>query len=249
MRKIATKSWLTALAAVVLIGAACPTTFAIPIIPGVTKIKLQNSGYPGGNGEFGAFLKTGASVNPDYASPSYGNEDFRTFCAEEGESFQPGWEYTVTWFNTATVATGKALSKEAAWLFREFSQLAGSSYIGSIGTASYNSTNADANKLQEAIWWFIGGQTKNGGPAPTAASNQYVQAVQNAAVTIANMSGFGGVRILNIQNSSGVNMQDQLYWDGTGDDQIDPVPEPMSAALWLFALAGGTMVRRRQNRR
>lgn len=236
-----------ALAAVAVTAFFCmaSTTDAGLLVVG-SKIKLATTGYPGSNGEFGVFVNNGASyTNSSYANPTKPNEDFRTFCAEKYENFNPGQEMTVSGISLVTVATGYSLTNAAAWLFREFSLLKGAGYIGSIGGTSYNSNDSDANALQNALWFYIGGQI--GGL--TGANNKYVNAVNANQSAINAMQSYGGVRILNLKVGA-QNKQDQLYYDADSDPDrsLATVPEPMSAAVWLTALAGAVLMRRKRQR-
>ena len=224
-------------------------------------IKLDYANFSGSNanggGEFGAFIKK----SDGSFDTGKGSENFRTFCAEVGEHFSSSNQLYISALNVVTVATGKVMSNEAAWLFREFSLLKATGYVGKIGGVSgtdYASTDGDADLLQRALWYFTNGQTYK---IDDHLTNKYVIEANKAShdTIIANLTvvatpglkSIGGVSImnLNLNTASGTNMQDQFYYNPEAAGSFSSVPEPLSVTMWLTTLLVGACVyRRRQNR-
>jgi hypothetical protein len=159
-----------------------------------------------------------------------------------------------------TVSTGKSLTAQAAWLFREFSLnrvVAGvSNYAGNLGEGgavtpvAYSSSTTDANKLQDALWTLIGWST-----SATTSNNVYLKLASDNAAN-ANLlkvtgSSIGGVRFLNlVYDSNNANTQDMFYYEalGGGDFSTNPVPEPVSCLVWGSVIAGICVSRARRNK-
>lgn len=232
-------------------GSVAHAAFAVSV--GDT-FKLNASLYKGniGGGEFGAFIKNTADhPGTGYPDPLVkGDEDFRTFCAEFGEHFSNNEELKVASITSATVATGHALTVQAAWLFREFSLLKTTGYAGTIGAtlgvaaAAYAQTDDDANLLQKAIWHFLG-QDPFG--LQSSGNNRFVKAAEQVDYTGVTLGDLG-VQILNMKSLGGAKRQDQLIYDyDTPEFNTNPVPEPMSAVLWMMGLSGAAVVRRRRS--
>lgn len=207
-------------------------------------VKFTDGAGSTGGGEFKGDVDSGSGYD------TY--EDFRTFCAEISpvQYLSMNTEYEVLALSTTTT-TGKTLTNGAAWLFDQFSQLGVLGYSGSIGSEAYNSGSrshtASANLLQKALWTYLQQDVYS----QTTSNNAYM-AVADAALTGMGMSATAAytgtsVRILNlVKKSNGAAAQDQLVWDSSGAFLSAPVPEPMSAALWLMGLTGAAYARRRK---
>ncbi|SPE58837.1 conserved hypothetical protein [Verrucomicrobia bacterium] len=93
-----------------------------------------------------------------------GNPNFQTFCVEGSEYIYQNRTYDVT-LQQSSLYGGllgpKALTVGAALLYYDFAK---GLFTGAGGVPSYNYLNTaggrtgDAGKLQDAIWWLMGGQ-------------------------------------------------------------------------------------------
>lgn len=215
-----------------------------------SKVAITNPGGAlyGTNGEFNVYVQgSGTALNA--ATP-----DFWTFCIQKDETFNPnaGYAYDVVGLTTSTQATVYSLTKEVAYLFREFTRVK-NSLPGAIA-GFYGPLATEANKLQEAIWHYS---------TPSQQSfdnnNRYMIGSSNSIWTsqmIADKNAlvdFGGVRVMTIKSGGtwvngvyvgGTHHQDQLYVE-LGDLSTE-VPEPASVAMWLTVAAGGAFARRRR---
>jgi hypothetical protein len=226
-------------------------------------VKIFNQANHGTNGEF--------EVHTLASSANYDFEDFKTFCVEGGnavEYFTPGTVQIVAGLGLDTLSDASptnspSLTKAVAALFREFTLLKINSYVGDFfgSSAVHYDTNdggTDANLLQEAIWALMNPTSLNYVPS----GNKFYNAVTGSGVGVATMNALlvtansiGGVQIMNMKNGMDVNAggsanaQDMLYYSAIPGGDFNPVPEPLSATIWLTTLiAGACVYRRRQNR-
>ncbi len=144
---------------------------------------------------------------------------FVTFCVQANEYmyFQPGNYFTVAGITDHVVLGNRALSNEAAFLYYAFRTNALANGY------SYDGSAADANSLQNAIWYF------QGQPYSLDAQAQAWVAQANQA----NWQSTGPVRVLNLlwgQNNLGYAV------GSNAQDMLTIVPAPGAALLVLLGL-------------
>lgn len=186
---------------------------------------ISTNGYSfGSGGEFTITPDAGSNLGLTGLFSDLSSSTFESFCMEHNETFNPGGNYDM-FMNTEAVHGGTggngislALDPRTAFLYWNFRMgtLAGFDYADSVPGGRAASSGA----LQDAIWFFQGGQVADPGNAFVAAAN--------FAVSNNLWSGIGDVRVLNV-----------YYHDGNlSQDQLTIIPTPGAAALMgLGALA------------
>lgn len=241
-----------AVAAAYAFAAFSPAASAAPLnLTSGDTIKLTTGGAAIGNAD------GGGEFNVNGVSVAHGAGDsFLTFCLEYSEHFSPGSTYFVQ-INTAaitgdgvaatypgdvagTAGVSDPISSATAWLYTHFR--AGD--LGSFVSGFSNSSAADVNSLQAAIWHL---ENEGDHSAYNSMAISLVNAAVNAATThLGGWTGIGDVRVLNLFDtySGGTfsgNHQDQLYLLPT------PIPEPETYAMLLAGLGlMGFVARRRK---
>lgn len=167
---------------------------AAPIAAGDTVVLTDGPGNTGG-GEFNMFVNGSAT-------------SFITFCLQRTEYIAFGTPFVVGSVTTYAddVPANDPISSQTAWLYTQARN----------GTlAGYTHTQAAANALQYAIWYF-----EDEISLSNPSSNPFIQA---ANLAVANgFSGIGDVRVANLFFTNGQKAQDQL---------ILQVPGPASLTL------------------
>jgi len=189
---------------------------------GTVKVYLGPYQYSSG-GEFDVDVLTWTYAGGNPWTLVSSGKDFQTFCVEKNETFVPTALYNVT-VATQTIATGKQLTNETAWLFHEWNSgnLSGYDYSNGLGQRE-----ADAGQLQHALWALM---TEEAAPVGGDALTWYNLAMGSGA------NGIGNVRILQLftTDTSGriVNAQDML---------VEVVPEPGTLVASFALLAPGAI--------
>lgn len=172
---------------------------------------VDGPGSPGG--EFGIDVLPVVGTN------------FITFCLEYNEYINFGSTYKVASVGTAAINGGVGggnpdpISNATAYLYTQFRAGSLAGYLGDV---------ASANSLQNAIWFLENEIGSVSGQALTWAN-----------LGLANGTGLGNVRVMNLTTLSGEVAQDQLMM----------VPEPETYAMLLAGLGlMGFVARRRQRK-
>jgi len=218
-----------------------------------SQVKLGDGFGSGPGGEFNASVVGGSGLG----------ETFLTFCLERNEYFNsynqtlyvqnvntaavlggistansiyndpsPVSSYTFVG-NAAPTASSDPLSYGTAYLYTQFRAGTLSSYDYGTGAARV----ADANSLQNAVW-FLEGELTQAAIAGDAQALAWVEEARDA-----NWTNLGNVRVLNLWQDAAytIKSQDQLYL-------ISPVPEPETYAMLLAGLGlMGFVARRRRS--
>lgn len=196
-------------------------------------IRLNDGPGAGPGGEFTATVLSG------------GSGSFQTFCLERNEYFSYGETLRVGSITSGAMNGGVSggvggvdpLDYRTAYLYTQFSN-------GTLSGYDYGNATlriADANALQNAIWFLEGEITTIGSGITSAEANQ-AQAWVNQA-NAAGWTNLGNVQVLNLYRGTNftTRAQDQLY--------ITPVPEPETYVMLLAGLGlMGFVARRRQQR-
>jgi hypothetical protein len=180
-----------------------------PIVAGDYVVLRDGPGNTGG-GEFSMF------VNGSVTS-------FITFCLQRTEYIAFGREFLVRSVTTYADDLGgnDYISSKTAWLYTQARN----------GTlAGYSHTQAAANLLQNAIWYFEN-EIKLASPSSNIFVRLANQAVDNG------FSGIGNVRVVNLFLPNGQRAQDQL---------ILAVPGPTSLIVAISGLTALALMRRRR---
>ncbi|GEM_PF-668276 len=232
------------LSALTLFGAQTVSAAALDLTDG-DRIKLtrEASNFGGGFGG-GEFVATGVSVF------NGAGDSFLTFCLEYTEHISLNTNYYVK-INTGAVNGGNSsaaayagdvagtstfdpISNATAWLYTQYR---------SNSLSGFTNNDASANALQLAIWNLEGELTGSAAASALSAYNSNTTAQNWVTSAIANGTGIGNVRVLNLYSDAAmtVRAQDQLY--------LAPVPEPEIYAMMGLGLGlmGFVARRRKQN--
>lgn len=242
--------WVGALVVAATLAATAATASAGTIV--LTGDGQEVAFRQGNGGEFKVRSITGigvpdmgAGVN-DFTTPvTHGV--FQTFCLELGVSITLG--KTLQWdLNTKSVGGNKDrdLENTTAYLYSAFYRGSLSSYDYTLGSGR----EADAQDLQDAIWWLQGGGVYNSGSDTytdgdwLTASGLGTQAktwIKEA--TNAGWTSIGDVRVLNVYDFDAQGARVELQ------DQLVMVPLPPAALTGLTLLGGLAFLGLRRRKR
>ena len=213
----------------IVLACAIAGAMAVSSAFALTSVKFSDGPGNTGGGEFYADVGNNGSI------------DFITFCLEYNEHIAYN---TVYYFGVSEAAKYQGLSegnpgsvdpisRATAWLYLQ-------ALSGVSGALGYDSTQAAANLMQTAIWYFEG---ESGGSGQTELNNSYVAAAISAnggtlAAAQADNGGFYGVGVMNLWANA----------DGTGarQDQLIRVPDGGTTLVFLgMAMTGLAAANRR----
>ncbi len=168
---------------------------------------------PGSFGLHGYATSTSSSTGSTITS-------FDTFCVQAGSddvTFSPGTRYNYAYSGQILGGPSdpRALNLDVAWLYGQFASghLSGYDYTNGLGQRT-----VDAAALQNEIW-FLEGE----GGADDSALDALITA---AHLTGSYTAGEFGVDVLNLTNSDGVAVQNQLVYNNGGFNQHGhPIPD------------------------
>jgi hypothetical protein len=201
----------TLLALLPLVALVPAVTEAGPIMAGDTVVLTDGPGNTGG-GEFNMFVNGSAT-------------SFITFCLQRTQFISFNQPYTIgSVTNYADDPGTDPIESQTAWLYTQLRT--NPSAIG------YSSTQAMANLMQNAIWFFEGELSLT---TSQQNANGFIVAARNAVTN--GFSGIGNVRVVNLFDSRGNAAQDQL---------ILQVPGPAALSLVVPGLVALVFFRRRQ---
>ncbi|HTR40307.1 MAG TPA: hypothetical protein VMH87_01655 [Pseudomonadales bacterium] len=208
----------------------------------------HDSSYAGG--EFTALVSGGANYVANYSSSATatvnGQTGFETFCVEVDEQFSPGSTYNTSIGNTI-MPGGAAIAIGTAYLYSQFAQGTLQGYNYNQNTTGKNSRAYTSDELQDAIWYLQGEITSSGdqytrgnnylysfgGFSFDPKTDPFVKLVENMFGSNAFLSDSGnnyGVEVLELTDSHGSPVQDQLVYVPTAPPVVIPVPEPATFA-------------------
>lgn len=207
---------------------ACAIAGAMSVSSAFALTSVKFSDGPGntGGGEFQADVGNDGSI------------DFITFCLEYNEHIAYN---TVYYFGVSEAAKYQGLSEGSPGSVDPISKATAWLYLQALnGGLGYTHTEADANLMQRAIWYFEG---ESGGNGQTDLNNSYVAAAIAAnggtlAAAQADNAGFYGVGVMNLWANE----------DGTGarQDQLIRVPDGGTTLVFLgMAMTGLAAANRR----
>jgi hypothetical protein len=181
---------------------------AAPIVAGDRVVLTDGPGNTGG-GEFNMFVNGSAT-------------SFITFCLQRTQFISFGTPFVVgSVTNYADdLPANDLISSQTAWLY---TQVRNGLLVG------YTHTQAAANALQYAIWYF-----ENEISLSNPDSNQFIKAANQAVAN--GFTGIGNVRVVNLFDLHGNRAQDQLIMYGGGGSGGE-VPGPASLTLLGLGLA------------
>lgn len=246
----------------------------ITITPSVFAIDLRLQGGPGGYGPWqtgvgGEFTFQITSPSDQYLLDNYSSvvrnqggvgNSFQTFCVEGGENINSAYPNYTANLNNHSVYSNVQLTKGAAWLYSQFAQgqLTGYDIVhNSVVNYNYSGDrHTSAGLLQNAIWALMGGQEGQAldlnnpflAAAAMAIGGSYNLASLNAANESA-ATGYDGVYVLNVWDSSGKAAQDQLIYSTSVNPNSIGVPDGgMTAMLLGIAFTSTAFISRKLRR-
>lgn len=192
----------------------------------------------------------GVKILPDTAA----YQTFQTFCLEYSEHFVPGVTYS--WTMSTEAKNGGAsgqfpvgsatdpLDARTAYLYTQFWRGALSQYDYVLGSTNRSVTSA---QLQNAIWYLEGERTLAQIGGVTSQAYLWVTEATTAVSSGGSWhqrwgaNGLGNVRVLNLTDTAGNPVQDQLF--------LVPVPPAALLGLGMLGGIGGIGVLRKRRRR
>lgn len=218
---------------------------------GTISIDRDTSSYSGtwGGGEDKVISFSGGGVPSMGSGVAISGGIFQTFCLEAGVgiSINTTYNYTVGTGATNGGVSGQTttnfdpLDARTAYLYTQF-------WNGTLSNYNYTTGSgrtASATSLQLAIWQ-IEGELVNALQTAYNGDTQAQAWVSQANTAVASggswfNQGIGNVRVLNLTDSSGNDIQSLLV--------LVPLPPALLSGLGLLAGLGGVGVLRRRNRR
>jgi hypothetical protein len=210
---------------------------------------LNNYTASGKGGEFGVSKISDWTAPGGLQGSKVGTNVMQTFCLEKNAKLQINTEYTYSLDTAAkTGGVGGAvngadpISALTAYLYTRFWTGALSNYDYDLGSDRVTS----AGQLSEAIWYIE--EEVSSLDSTSQAWTWYVEAYRAVNGTNPDgtgsfdktWSGIGNVRVMNLTDSAGGEIQDQLI--------MIPIPEAVKLGLGLLAGLGAFGVMRRRRR-
>lgn len=225
--------WATVAAVGILVGAASSEAVAGTIK--VVRSTSATTGYSGVAGEFKVTELTGMSPPAMAANAALPGGIFQTFCLEKNNGIATNTTYNWT-LNTAAVDGGGGavggsdpLSSQTAYLYTQFWNGALNGYTYTLGSGR----TASATDLQTAIWYleeeYTGGKTATNFNNLSQQAQDWVTEAESA-VSSGAWTGLRSVRVLNLTDASGADIQDLLV--------MVPLPPAAMAGFLLFGGLG-----------